>query len=133
GTTADPSRAGASSLSRAEPIGLGRRLVGVAPVGLGAAVVPAGRRVEDLARQLGLDRVRLGADALVGRHPDPFAGRFLGFAGGRLPGRAGAGLRGTGGRGRLRGGGGRGGLFRRSGGGRLRGGGGGGGGRSGRR
>ena len=46
--------------ARAQPVRLGRRLVGIAAVGLRAAVVAGSRGVEDLARQLGLDRVRRG-------------------------------------------------------------------------
>src|SRR5207302_7168619 len=105
---------------RPQAIGLGRGLVGIAAIGLGAAVVAGTGCVEDLARQLGLDRVRLRADAVVGRHPQPFAGGLLGLAGGRPPGRpcarrlgrpAGGGFAGRVGSGRRRGdsGGGRGG------------------------
>src|SRR5581483_1444377 len=91
-------RSGGLPLGRTEPVGLGRGLVGIAPVGLRPGVVAAGRGVEDLARQLGLDGVGLRADPVVGRHPLPLAGRFLGLAGGGLPG--GPGLRGFAGPGR---------------------------------
>src|SRR5688500_2746272 len=80
-----------SALGRTEPVGLGRGLVGIAAIGLRPAVVAGRRRMEDLARELGFDRVRLGADPVVGRDPQPLAGGILRLAGGRLAGRSGAG------------------------------------------